>query len=105
MVKIRGVDPSSTLGGDLVARQRQLRASVRAQGMCEGDVSPSEAGKLCIFATEIVQFGRAIWWILLGANLEQAIGKKNTVLLTDQNFAFWKKLKKKIARIIKNQPF
>ena len=47
-------------------------APIARTGGVWGDVPPSEAGKFCIFATEIVQFD------VLGANLEQAVGKKNT---------------------------
>ena len=46
----------SDCGDDLVTRQRQLRACL-CKGVSEGDVTPSEAGKSCIFGTEIVQFG------------------------------------------------
>ena len=41
---------------------------------------------------------RAIWWILLGVNSEQAMckGEKNSSLgLTDPNFTFWEKFSKK----------
>ena len=43
-------------GADLVEHQRHLRACAHRGGL-RGDVPPSEAGKFCIFATGIVQFG------------------------------------------------
>ena len=47
---------------------------VSCTGGVWGGCAPSEAGKFCIFETGIVEF--AIWWILLGANLEQVMMSK-----------------------------
>ena len=45
------------------------------RGVSEGRCAPSEAGKFCIFETGIVQL-----LILLGANLQQVMMSKKTVL-------------------------
>ena len=85
------------------------------RGVFEGDVPPSEAGKFCIFWN----YNHTIWWILLGAKLEQVMGSKklknkqtnkkktknSSMSLTDRpNLVFWGKFWLNLARI-ENQPF
>ena len=52
----------------------------------EGGCAPLRSWKILYFWN----WNRTIWWILLGANLEQAMIKKlSSMDLTDPNFAFW----------------
>ena len=55
VVVIIGVDPSSTLGDDLVTHQ--LRTLVQRGGVSEGHVSPLEGWKKLCFRTGIAQYG------------------------------------------------
>ena len=76
------------LGGWLGGASAPI-ARLRAQGGVWGGMCPPPRSWK-IF--ELWKLNGASWWILLGANLEQAMGKKHSSLgLTDQNFAFCEK--------------
>ena len=72
----RGVDPFWTLGGMIGWRVSANCALARTGGVSEGGCAPLRSWKIF----EFWKLNGAIRWILLGANLEQAMGKKHTVL-------------------------
>ena len=58
------------------------------------ECAPIRSGKILYFWN----WNCAIWWILLGAHLEQAMSKNNSSMdLTDPNFAVWEKFWLKIC--------
>ena len=66
-----GIDPSSTLGGMIWCRVSANCALARTGGCLRG-MCPLRSWKILYFWN----WSHAIWWILLGANLEQAMIKK-----------------------------